>query len=85
MTFNDLKEEVQMTAEDDQQYLETLKGIVTILETSLPREIPLDISKTIDPCRAHILREACLHRIAELASSACDAFCKNRLITVSLR
>jgi hypothetical protein len=71
-----------MASENDHFYLEeALKDIVAILKNSLPREIPLAISKAIDPCRAHVLREACLHRIAELADSAYDAFRKNKLIT----
>jgi hypothetical protein len=70
-----------MAPQNDHFYLETLKDSVAVLENSLPKEIPLAISKAIDPCRAHVFREACLHRMAELAGSAYDAFHKNTLIT----
>lgn len=70
-----------MTSRTDKDDLEILKEVVTILENSLPTEILLAISKAIDPCRAHVFREACLHRIAELAGSAYEAFHKKKLIT----
>ncbi len=70
-----------MAPESEQSYLKALKDSIDTLENSLPWEIPLVISKAIDPCRAHVLREACLHRITELAGSTYDAFQKNKLIT----
>jgi hypothetical protein len=70
-----------MTQKTNQDDLEALKEAVKVLENSLPKVIPLVISRAIDPCRAHVLREACLHRITELAGSACDAFHQNKLIT----
>ncbi|HEY2810000.1 MAG TPA: hypothetical protein VGJ00_01215 [Rhabdochlamydiaceae bacterium] len=70
-----------MAPESEQSYLKALKDSIDTLKNSLPWEIPLVISKAIDPCRAHVLREACLHRITELAGSTYDAFQKNKLIT----
>lgn len=63
------------------ELLDDLQGIVDLLKESLPKEAPLFISKSIDPVRALHLREACIHRIAELAESACDAFKKGNNVT----
>ena len=56
------------------ELLNDLQDIVNILKSSLLKEAPIFISKSIDPARALHLREACFHRITELAESACDAF-----------
>jgi hypothetical protein len=56
------------------ELLDDLQSIVNLLKSSLPKEAPIFISKSIDPARALHLREACIHRITELAESACDAF-----------
>lgn len=61
--------------------LEKLKNISDTLKNSLPIEAPLLVSKAIDPCRALVLREACLHRISELVESAYEDFSKDRLIS----
>ncbi len=58
------------------ELLDGLQSIVDTLKSSLPKEAPIIISKSVDPSRALHLREACVHRIAELAESACDAFKK---------
>jgi len=60
--------------------IEKFKNLVDTLKNSLPTEAPLLISKAIDPSRALILREACLHRICELAESAYEDFAKDRLV-----
>jgi hypothetical protein len=59
---------------------EQLKNLVDILNNSLSSEVPLDFSVTIDPLRAVVFREACLHRIAEISESAYQAFAKDNLI-----
>lgn len=56
--------------------LDDLQEIVDLLKASLPKEAPIFISKSIDPARALYVRESCIHRITELAESACDAFKK---------
>jgi hypothetical protein len=71
----------------DEKSVEHLLAIldkkVVFLKSQLPRQAPLLIPKPkdpsksthlIDPLRALHLREACFHRIVELAESACDAF-----------
>lgn len=60
--------------------LEDLRVIVETLKVSLPTEAPLFLSKAIDPSRALLLREACFHRITELAESAYDAFVKKNYV-----
>lgn len=60
--------------------LKQLKNLVEILNNSLSWEIPFDFSAAIDPLRAVVFREACLHRIAEISESAYEAFAKDNLI-----
>lgn len=63
------------------ELLDDLQSIVDCyLKPSLPKEAPIFISSTIDPVRALHLREACFHRITELAEAACSEFKKGSLI-----
>ncbi|NNM43059.1 MAG: hypothetical protein HKM07_01785 [Chlamydiae bacterium] len=62
------------------ELLQELSEIVEILKVSLPKEAPLFFSKAIDPCRALHLREACFHRVTELAESAYEAFLKKNTV-----
>ncbi|MBS0606790.1 MAG: hypothetical protein JSR57_07565 [Verrucomicrobia bacterium] len=66
------------------ELLEDLRVIIETLKASLPTEAPLIFSNAIDPARALHLREACLHRIAELAESAYDAFVKKNYVPAYL-
>ena len=61
--------------------MDELKNVVDTLKGSLPKEAPLFFSSHIDPVRALHLREACIHRITELAGSACDEFKKGNLVS----
>lgn len=54
--------------------LEDLQNMVITLKSSLPKESSLIIPKPTDPLQILHLREACYHRITELADSACSAF-----------
>ena len=63
------------------ELLGDLREIVNILKSNLPKEAPIFIFKSIDPARALHLREACFHRITELAESACDAFKKENKVS----
>lgn len=65
---------------NNKEGLEQLKNLVDILNNSLPSEVPFDFSVAIDPLRAVVFREACLHRIAEISESAYQAFGKDNLI-----
>lgn len=69
-----------MTEIDSKNQLEKLKNLVDILNGSLSNEIPFDFSLAIDPVRAVVFREACLHRIAEISESAYDAYAKDNLV-----
>lgn len=69
-----------MEEKSKQELLEELNVIVDTLKVSLPTEAPIFISKAIDPCRALQLREACFHRVTELAESAYDAFKKDNYV-----
>ncbi|NGX49427.1 MAG: hypothetical protein K940chlam5_01025 [Candidatus Anoxychlamydiales bacterium] len=60
--------------------IQELKGLVSMLNNSLPKEIPLGISISIDPTRAVIFRVAFLYRVAEITESAYDAFVKDNLV-----
>ncbi len=63
------------------ELLDDLQDIVDhYLKPSLLKEAPVFISSSIDPARALLLREACFHRITELAESACDAFKKGNTV-----
>lgn len=61
--------------------LEKLRLKIEMFKSCLPKQTPILFCKSVDPSRAMIFREACLHRITELCESAYDAFAKNRLIT----
>ncbi len=64
------------------ELLDDLQSIVDCyLKPCLPKEVPIFISTSIDPAKALQLREACFHRITELADSACDAFKKGNLVS----
>jgi hypothetical protein len=64
----------------DKDQIGQLKNLVDILNNSLSNEIPFDFSVAIDPFRAVVVREACLHRIAEISESAYEAFSKDNLV-----
>jgi len=69
---------------NDQELTILLKELnlkIEKLKCSLPQKTPILFCKSVDPSRAMIFREACLHRITELCESAYDAFAKKRLIT----
>ena len=63
-----------------EELLDELQNLVDTLKGSLPKEAPLFFSSHIDPVRDLYLREACLHRVTELAESACDEFKKGNLV-----
>jgi len=65
-------------------YYQKLKNISDTLKNSLPIEAPLLISKATDPCRAFVLREACLHKISELIESAYENFLSVRRFYVQV-
>jgi hypothetical protein len=69
-----------MKASNNSSLLAEFRSIATELNASLPKEVPLGISRSIDPIRALILREACLHRIAEIVRAAYDAFARDDLV-----
>ncbi len=64
----------------DTDFLIQELSLVDTLNGSLSKEMPLDFSLSIDPPRSVALREACLHRTAEIAESAYEAFVKERLV-----
>ncbi len=63
------------------ELLGDLQKVVYALQARSPKEAPLFFSKSIDPLRGLHLREACFHRIAELAESTYEAFKKENLAT----
>lgn len=69
-----------MKASNNESLLEELKSIVTDLNACLPKEVPLGFSRSIDPIRALVLREACLYRIAEIVRATHDAFARDDLV-----
>jgi hypothetical protein len=69
-----------MKTSDNESLLAELKSIVIDLNVSLPKEAPLGLSRSIDPIRALVLREACLYRIAEIVRAAHDAFARDDLV-----
>jgi hypothetical protein len=69
-----------MKATNNSSLLAELRSIATEVNASLPKEVPLSISRSIDPIRALILREACLYRIAEIVRAAYDAFARDDLV-----
>lgn len=63
------------------ELLDDLQKVVDTLKANLPKQAPLLFSKSTDPLRALHLREACYHRITELAESACGAFKKGNNVS----
>ena len=59
------------------ELMSEFSALVATLQANLPSSAPMFLSNVNDPCRALHLREACLHRVTELAESSLDAFKKN--------
>lgn len=70
-----------MQEKSKNELLTEIRVIVETLKASLPTKALLGCSKAIDPSRALHLREACFHRITELAESAYDAFVKENYVS----
>lgn len=75
------------------ELLDDLQNIVDALKANLPKEAPLVIPKStdpkkashlIDPLRVVHLREACYHRVFELADSGCEALKKGDIVVAYL-
>ncbi|MEI8301239.1 MAG: hypothetical protein WCG10_06510 [Chlamydiota bacterium] len=71
--------------------LKDLEHMLHALKDNLSKHAPIFVGASpkfhpsLDPVRALHLREACLHRITELAESAYDAFKKGSLVAAFLR
>ena len=70
-----------MTNQEQKKTIESLKPLIDMLKSSLPKEMPIQFCNTMDPSRAILLREACLFRVTELTESAYTAFAGDKLIT----
>ncbi|MBM3192008.1 MAG: hypothetical protein FJZ63_05090 [Chlamydiae bacterium] len=69
----------------EQELLKDLKHIADALQANLPKQaaifIPQDsLAATLDPLRILQLREACIHRVSELAESTYEAFNKGNRV-----